>query len=187
MGIAKVIAVFGLSGVGKSTTLQQVVAESGGLAIVMNAGALIGRRKQNKGSDENLRLLPTKEIQHNQEILIEELARERKSIGAQVLLLDGHCVIDNGDRLVPIPIEVIKKLDLAALVFVQEEVERIRERRLRDEKRSRPNLSVAELAKQQKKALEVCSVYASVLGLPLTIVTVEQWQLIAELVDEIAS
>ena len=58
MGVTKVIAVFGLSGVGKSTILKRVVAESGGLATVVNAGVLIGRQTLNDKSSEALRLLP---------------------------------------------------------------------------------------------------------------------------------
>ena len=187
MGIARVIAVFGLSGVGKSTTLQRVVAESGGLAAVVNAGTLIGRRTLSNRLGETLRLLPAERIQHNQEILIEELARERTTVGAQVLLLDGHCVIDNGDQLVPIPIEIIERLDLAALVFLQEGAEKIRARRLSDEKRTRPDLSSTELDKQQRHALDVCSGYASELGLPISIVNSGQWQSVARVVDEVVA
>ena len=186
MGLTKVIAVFGLSGVGKSTTLKRVVAESGGLATVVNAGVLIRRQTLNDESSEALRLLPTEDIQRNQEILVEELARERTAIGAHVLLLDGHCVIDNGDQLVPIPVEIIEQLDLAALVFVQEEAREIRARRLGDEKRMRPDLSPAEIAKQQNQALEICDSYASELGLSLTVVTTEQWQSVARLVEDVA-
>ena len=187
MGIAKVIAVFGLSGVGKSTILQRVMAESGGLAAVVNAGDLIGRRTLNNKSGETLRLLPAEDIQHNQEILVDELARERTTIGTQVLLLDGHCVIYNGDQLVPIPIEIIERLELAVLVFLQEEAEKIRARRLSDEKRTRPDLSSTELDKQQRHALDVCRSYESQLGLPLVIVTSGQWQSIARVVDEVAA
>ena len=187
MEITKVIAVFGLSGVGKSTTLERVVAESEGLATVVNAGVLIRRQMLNDESGETLRLLPAEDIQHNQEILVEELARERSTINAQVLLLDGHCVIDNGDRLVPIPVEIIERLNLAALVFVQDEAGKIRARRLTDEKRTRPDLSPTELAKQQEQALEICASYASELGLPLTIVTTKQWRSVARVIDEVAN
>ena len=186
MGVAKVIGVFGLSGVGKSTTLQRVVNESEGLATVVNAGSLIGRRALNNGLGETLRLLPTEDILHNQEILVEELARERAIVGIEVILLDGHCVVDNGDQLVPIPVEIIERLNLSALVFVQEETEKIRTRRLRDEKRKRPDLSSTELTMQQRRALEVCSSYASELELSLTIITTDQWQSVARVVYEVA-
>ncbi len=185
MGVAKVIGVFGLSGVGKSTTLQRVANESEGLATVVNAGALIGRRALNNGSGEALRLLPTEDIHHNQEILVEELARERTIVGVEVILLDGHCVVDNGDQLIPVPVEIIERLNLSALVFVQDETEKIRTRRQWDEKRKRPDLSSTELAIQQRRALEVCSSYASELKLSLTIVTTEQWHSVVRVVNEV--
>ena len=117
MGMTKVIAVFGLSGVGKSTTVRQTVSASGGLAAARNAGDLIHRRLRDHGSAEMLRLLPAEQIQRNQEFLIEELASVRTTVGARVLLLDGHCVIDNGEQLIPKPIAVIKRLDLAAAMY----------------------------------------------------------------------
>lgn len=182
--MTQVIAVFGLSGVGKSTTVQRVVTASGGAAAAVNAGDLIRQRLRDQRSTEMLRFLPAEQIQRNQEFLIEELASVRTTVSAPVLLLDGHCVIDNGEQLVPIPIKVIKRLDLAALVFVQGEAVDIRARRLADGGRSRPILSSAELAKQQKCALAVCASYASGLGLRLTVVTAEQWRSVMRVIEE---
>ena len=187
MGVTKVIAVFGLSGVGKSATVRRVVSESRGLAATVNAGQLIRRRHGDDHTPETLRLLPAEEIRRNQELLVEELARARSTGGAPVLLLDGHCLIDNGEQLVPIPIEVIERLDLAALVFVQEGAAEIRARRLADSKRARPNLPSADLARHQQCALAVCHGYASRLGLPLTVVTAQQWPSILRLVEESAA
>ena len=45
----KVIAVFGLSGVGKSTVVRRVPRKSGGLATAVNAGDLIHRRRSADG------------------------------------------------------------------------------------------------------------------------------------------
>lgn len=100
----RVVAVFGLSGVGKSTLVQGVVARLPGLVASVNAGELIRRNRRLPTSSDDLRLLQPEEIRANQDVLVRELDKERQRDGAPVLLLDGHCVIDNGRALVKYPL-----------------------------------------------------------------------------------
>ena len=180
----KVVAVFGLSGVGKSTMVERVVAAAEGLAAAVNAGELIGRRRPGQG--DGLRLLSTGEIQGNQNLLVEEVAAERARPGPPVLLLDGHCVIDNGEELVPVPVGVIERLGVSAMVYVTADAGEIRARRLSDPGRKRPDLDEAELASHQATCLAVCTSYSVELGLPTIVVPVGEHGLVVTLVTYLA-
>lgn len=179
----KVVGVFGLSGVGKSTTVAQVVSTAGGLAASVNAGDLIRRRRVAGRRAVDLRLLGVGEIRSNQELLVEEVAVEREVPGAPVLLLDGHCVIDNGEQLVPIPVGVVERLGLSAVVYLTADAREIRARRRSDAGRKRPDVDEAELATQLESGLAVCAGYAVELRLPLVVVSPAEYGLIVTLVD----
>ena len=178
------VAVFGLSGVGKST--ERVVLEAGGLARSVNAGELSRRRRRDADHADSLRVLAAEEIQHNQELLVSEFAAERAKGGSPVLLLDGHCVVDIGERLVTVSVDVIEQLDLAALVFVHARLSVIAERRMKDSHRARPRRGEVKLSRQQEAGLVACTSYAVGLGLPLAVVTAEQYAVVVSLVDLLA-
>ncbi|MCY3621517.1 MAG: AAA family ATPase [Gammaproteobacteria bacterium] len=186
MAVRKVVAVFGLSGVGKSTTVAKVVAAAEGLVASVNAGDLIGRGRPDGRGAEGLRLLGAEEILRNQELLVEELAVERMAPGPPVLLLDGHCVIDNGEELVPVPVGVVERLGVAAVVYLRGDAGVIRERRRWDGRRRRPDLDEARLSSQQESGLMACTSYAVELGLPMIVVTAAEYGLIVTLVEYLA-
>ena len=183
----RAIGVFGLSGVGKSTVVKRVVSESGRLARSVNAGELIRRRRGEVEGGRNLRLLTAEEILSNQELLVAEFAEERSKGEAPVLLLDGHCVVDNGERLVTVPPYVIEQLYLSALVFIQASPEAIAKRRSDDGRRARPCHSNTTLRDQQEAGLSACTSYAIRLGLPLAVVTVDHAAIFVSLVKHLAS
>ena len=180
------VAVFGLSGAGKSTTVAQVLSAAGGLAASVNAGELIRRQRPDSRVAEDLRLLGAGEIQSNQELLVEAVAVERKAAGPPVLLLDGHCVIDNGEELVAVPVDVIDRLELSAVVCLTAQSGEIRERRRLDSSRTRPDLDEGELSMHQESSLAVCASYSVDLGLPLLVVSAAEYGLIVALVEHLA-
>ena len=182
----KVVAVFGLSGVGKSTTVAQVVAAADGLAASVNAGDLIARRRTGGRGADGLRVLGAGEILSNQELLVEEVAVERRALGAPVLLLDGHCVIDNGEELVPVPVGVVERLAVAAVVYLTADSAEMRARRRSDSSRKRPDLDAAELSRQQERGLAACTSYSVELGLPMMVVSAAEYRLIVTLVAHLA-
>lgn len=182
----KVVAVFGLSGVGKSTTVAKVEAEADGLVASVNAGDLIGRRLTGGRETDGLRLLSADEIRSNQELLVEELAVVRMAPGSPVLLLDGHCVIDNGRELVWIPVDVVERLGIAAVVYLTGDSGEIRARRRSDSSRERPDLDKDELARHQQSGLAACMSYSVELGLPMMVVSPAEYGLIVTLAAHVA-
>ena len=177
---------FGLSGVGKSTTVAQVVSAADGLAESVNAGDLIGRQRRGVGGADRLRMLGAAEILSNQELLVEELAVERRVPGPPVLLLDGHCVVDNGAELVSIPVDVVKRLRMSAVVYLTAGSGEIRARRRLDASKGRPDVDEAELSRHQESGLAACTSYSVELGLPMMVVSAAEYGLIVTLVAYLA-
>lgn len=184
LGMKRVVAVFGLSGVGKSTTVSRVVTAADGVATSINAGDLIRRRRS--GGAQELRQLSAGEIQSNQELLIKEVAAERTRPGPPILLLDGHCVIDNGEELVRIPVGVIERLGLSAIVYLTADACEIRERRRLDSGRTRPDLDTVEVARHQEVGLAACTSYSVELELPTMVVSAAEHELVAMMVGWLA-
>jgi len=92
------------------------------------------------------------------------------SNAVQPIIFDGHCVVDNGNQLVEIPVEVIAALSVSGLVFVQSQPGAIVERRLKDIIRTRPARSVDEIELHQNLAMSVCAEYSKHLQLDLHVV-----------------
>jgi len=164
-----IIAVFGISGVGKSTLIDQVTNTKPNLAVSANAGVLIRQGRPDAIKKKSLRKLPSDEISRNQLFLIKELQRFSAKVNHPVILLDGHCIIDNGHELVPISSNIIARLELSAIVFVWESVDTIIRRRSDDPSRERPLLSAHETAQHQKFALDTCLRYEKELGIPVVV------------------
>lgn len=166
-----IIAVFGLSGVGKSWLIGRCVAHFPVLHV--QASQLLREAKAvlsgERVTSEELR---KGAVLDNQTLLIQAFARLRET-AAEPIVFDGHCVVDNGDQLLEIPTEVIAGLAVSHLVFVEGSAKGIIERRQNDAARVRSARSEAELSHHQQRAKAVCKVYSGSLGLPLTVVTAD--------------
>lgn len=113
-----------------------------------------------------------------------DVARDRS--GPPVLLLDGHCVIDNGKELVPIPVDVVGRLGVAAVVYLTGFADKIRARRRSDSRRRRPDLDEAEVSRHQESGLAACASYSIRLGLPMMVVSAAEYELIVTLAAYVA-
>ena len=160
-----VVAVVGLSGVGKSTLIRRVAAD---LAVQhFEASELIkaeqARRAEQVESSEALRLGP---VLDNQALLI---ASFRRSVQPRpdLVLLDGHVLVDGSAGPVPIPADVFAALGCGAMIFVRDAPRGIVERRKADSDRIRPLRSVLELAEQQQMAWATADAICRNLGIPL--------------------
>ncbi len=168
MNQAPIVAVFGLSGVGKSWLIGRYAKHSPVLHV--QASQLLREAKaaifgENVTSEE----LRKGAVLDNQALLIHAFARVRET-ATQPIVFDGHSVVDNGAQLLEIPTEVVAALAVSHLVFVEDRAKDILERRQNDTMRVRPVRSEAELAYHQQRAKAVCEVYSKNLNLPLTIV-----------------
>jgi adenylate kinase len=158
------IAVFGISGVGKSR-MCAILAARLGLVHAQASDLLKLAKREEAGeavSSEELRKGP---VLDNQTMLVSSFsnfaAEESRNI-----LFDGHSLIDIGDTLIEIPVEVIEAIGPGAVLFLWEEPQTIADRRAADSGRRRPFRSADELARHQARAEELAGLYAANLRIP---------------------
>ena len=75
-------------------------------------------------------------------------------------------MIDNGEELVSIPVGVLERLGVAAVVYLSADPGQIRARRQSDSTRRWPELDEAELSRLQEMGLAARSSYSVKLGCP---------------------
>jgi len=160
----KVVGVFGISGVGKTTLVERVVAGRVGWARV-SAGSFVQDIRPGLTRDA-LRASAGEEFHENQMAIVEGLHRLRAGLNVEVLLFDGHLVIDNGWDLVEVPLDVVRRLELSAVVFIEDVPETIVERRAADGGRERAERSEEHIANEQSTSRRVASSYAYALAVP---------------------
>ena len=163
-----VVAVFGLSGVGKSW----MISKFGNATEVkhVQASQLIREaRAEMTGWLESPEDLRRGAVLDNQAILIAAFSRLNLTATTPIIF-DGHSVIDAGDHLVEIPVDVIRALAPAGLIFIMDDPAAIVARRASDVARERPVRSKGEIESHQDRALAVCRRYADELAISLKIV-----------------
>lgn len=178
----KVIAVFGISGVGKTFLVSRFVADQQAFQH-LQAGELIRDAiRMTPGSPESLRTAAVERVLNNQEFLVSAFARFREENPLTHVIFDGHSVIDNDSCLLDIPVDVVRRLDPDRLVFIQDSPEKILQRRAADDSRVRPIRSSDELGRHQDRAWMVCQEYAQTLSLPLDLVPADDLARLSQLV-----
>jgi adenylate kinase len=161
--MAKVVVVFGLSGVGKSWMISRYAAAANVAHIQASQlmrdakAALVGKPV----TSENLRRGP---VLDNQSLVTDAFAKVLAEESRQIIF-DGHCLIDAGEHLIEIPVDVIRRLHPSGIVLVCAPAEEIVTRRESDTSRERPVRTVAALATQQDRCVAICSDYAQQLGI----------------------
>jgi adenylate kinase len=161
--MAKVVTVFGISGVGKSWMISRYAALSNAAHIqasqlMRNArAALVGQAV----TSEDLRRGP---VLDNQSLLTDAFA---KVLATEVrpIIFDGHCLVDVGDQSIEIPEEVIRQLQPSGIVLVYAPADEIVRRRESDTSRDRPSRDAEALAIQQARCVAICAGYSKQLGL----------------------
>ena len=165
----RVVAVVGISGVGKSTCIRHW-AERFPL-MHLQASALIkaeqATRNQAVGSSEDLRL---GQVLENQSLLVSAFRRTTEGYGGLVVFA-GHTLIDGAVGPTPIPATVFRDLDCQHILFVEDDSSAIAERRFLDRSRVRPKLSLEELTSHQSLALATANTIAKTLGIKVTVIS----------------
>jgi adenylate kinase len=147
----RVVAVLGLSGVGKTTLLHKLADR---LPFQhLHASALIQEGRRAHGAqDASIDMLRMANIDENQKLLI---AGFEKVVDRQVKLVvvDGHSVIDTPEGLVRIQSAIFAAIEICQVVCLVAEPFEIEARRLSDAKRKRPARSAKELEEQQNTSI----------------------------------
>lgn len=152
------VAVTGVSGVGKTTVLNKLAATLD--FQLLRASALIseaGGRTEHAGLRSN--------AASNQELLLWGFERARNP-SAAAIVLDAHTVLDTSEGIVPIDPAIFASLNIDRLVMLCDDPQAICERREGDASRGRPQRSPAEIAEYQEACWVHCCRIAQILDVP---------------------
>jgi adenylate kinase len=158
-----VVTVFGLSGVGKSWMISRYAAASN-VAHVQASELMRDVRAALVGhvvTSEDLRRGP---VLDNQSLLTDAFAKVLAT-EARPTIFDGHCLVDVGDQPIEIPVEIIRQLQPASIMFIYAPANEIVQRRENDTSRERPTRTADALAAQQARCVAICTNYAEQLGI----------------------
>jgi adenylate kinase len=161
-----VVVVFGISGVGKSWMISRYAARAS-VAHVQASQLMRDAKAAHVGSSvtsEDLRRGP---VLDNRSLLTDAFAKVIAS-EARPIIFDGHCLVDAGDRVVEIPVDVIRQLKPSGIVLITAPAENIVRRRQSDTSRQRPDRSAEILLAQQDRCVALCTGHAKELGVRFT-------------------
>lgn len=179
MRLPIVVAMFGLSGVGKGWIARQVCARHP-MVLHLEASALL--RAALNQSGEALRTAAEDVMADNQRRLAAAFASARAAEPDRPVLFDGHSVIDNDAGLVDIPAAVIAPLRPDHIVFVADTGAAIASRRAADT-RHRPLRTADDLGQHQARALAMAESYAVTLSVPFDEVQPGEWERVSRMFD----
>ena len=161
--MAKVVTVFGLSGVGKSWMISRYAAAAN-VAHIQASQLIryaIAIQATPPLTSEDLRRGP---VLDNQSILTGAFAKVHAT-EARPIIFDGHCLVDADQYPVEIPVDVIRRLRPSGIVLVHAPANEIVRHRESDTLRERPVRTADELAVQQDRCRAICTDYAEQLGI----------------------
>lgn len=172
----RVVAFTGISGVGKTTFLRQLAQlidfqhVTGGSLIAIAREVVAERRDAIRYAD----------LDENQRHLVEGFALKRDP-SANLVMMDGHVVIDDGEGLSKISSDVFGALGVSLVVHLESEPEQIAANREGDKSRSRPSYPASILEKHQALSRAHACDVARTLGVPFYIVTQNECARLAEI------
>lgn len=162
----KIYALTGISGVGKTTFLRGVKEFIDFQHLT--GGTLIAKARESLSLDrDELRKL---NVDENQTLLLNGF-RTLRDPNAEFVVFDGHVIIDTGDTVENIQIEVFRQLDINAMFHLEAEVMQIARNRQFDKSRSRPELSQEVLSRHQQISRVRAREVAEVLNIEFLVVS----------------
>ena len=163
----KVIALVGLSGVGKTSALNALSNHRSFQHL--GASQLIREGRQLEDKPEALESLRNSNISQNQRLLT---AGFRRVIDSQAthIVLDGHTVIETPSGLIAIDPEVFQELGITKFIFLSATPVVIASRRKADATRNRPIPPLDQIRIYQEAALLAAFNICVKLEIPLSII-----------------
>jgi adenylate kinase len=182
--LQRVICVFGVSGVGKSTMLRNYIAFHKHWLQIVVSEVLSEVTQQ---TAESLRKLSSERVQLNQHLAVTRIAAIRAQHTECNVLLDAHCVIDNGVELIRVPVSTVRDLQPDLLVHIWDEPLTIKERRENATDRTRPVRTIREIDEYQRAVRETCECYQELLGVKLALVKAGDAQSLSRAIEIVRS
>jgi adenylate kinase len=177
----RIVALTGLSGVGKSTLLRTLAASVPFEHFQASALIREGRAAESAAlSSDQLRLA---DIDENQQLLIRGF-KVKASTNAGLIVLDGHTLIERDDELTRIDARVFREIGINKMIFLSDDPKCIVERRRNDATRDRPVPDIDRLRQIQNEALNHAAVICRMLGVPLKTFRPNQPELIMQALRE---
>ncbi len=168
----KKILMVGIPGVGKSTlltTMVEILKDHKKNVVVINYGSLMfDVAKENGLTDrDQLRKLSVSEQQRLQKIAAEKIAGHEE----EVVIIDTHAFISSPEGYYPgLPEHVLKIIKPDNFVSVSAKPEEIYNRRMKDNTRSRDNITLANIKKELDVQSGMISACAVITGSPVRLV-----------------
>ena len=168
----KKIILVGIPGVGKTTILTKMVEilkDHKKNVVVINYGSLMfDVAKENGLTDrDQLRKLSVSEQQRLQKIAAEKIAGHEE----EVVIIDTHAFISSPEGYYPgLPEHVLKIIKPDNFVSVSAKPEEIYNRRMKDNTRSRDNITLANIKKELDVQSGMISACAVITGSPVRLV-----------------
>lgn len=163
-GARRIIALAGLSGVGKTTLIHQVIDPR--IIVHLSASDLIKNqiKLENEG-DKTSEMLRTGNITNNQDRLVTAFTTIVSSIREHIIL-DCHTIIDTPVEIQKISIEVFRAMEITDFIFLSIDPIKLYQRREKDKIRLRPIRTIEEIELQQKISLQLARQIAEALCIP---------------------
>lgn len=160
----RIVAVLGISGVGKSSLIAAAAREI--YLLHLTASGLIKAQLAKAQTSEQLRAGP---ILDNQHYMLRGFSQAVAGVKQELVVFDGHNLIDTPTGILEIPDAVFAAMGLHALVFIEDAANAIADRRQADQSRQRPTRTADELAEQQGRAKDMAARLAASLGIPFSV------------------
>ena len=165
----KVIALTGISGVGKTTFVRRL-SETVSFQHLTGGSLIANSRAQSNVPRDGLRQL---NLEDNQKRLIEGFWSSRDS-SFNYILFDGHSVIHGPKGLSEVPVDVFRALGIALMVHLAAEPEQICRNRNQDQSRDRPLLNHSEVREHQDRSRQHALKIAETLGVEFLAITTDE-------------
>ena len=173
---AHVVAFAGISGVGKTTFLRSLGRHVSFQHLT--GGSLISAARRTADNERDT--LRHANLDENQRLLIQGFALKRDEF-AQLIIMDGHVVIDADDKFQKVAISVFEDLGIRMMVHLESDPALIVINRSQDLARSRPVHSVEVLSQHQQISRQYAEEVAARLDIEFVEVDHEGVQTFGEL------